>query len=62
VLRQQGREIGRATTDMFGEFKIDRLPPGSGHYDLEVTGPSGRATTSFELADESPYLGVLTLA
>jgi hypothetical protein len=47
---------------MFGEFKIDRLPPGSGHYDLEVTGPSGRATTSFELADESPYLGVLTLA
>ncbi len=62
VLRQQGREIGRAITDTFGEFKIDRLPPGSGHYDLEVTGPSGRATTSFELADESPYLGVLTLA
>lgn len=62
VLRQQGREVGQATTDTFGEFKIDRLPPGSGRYDLEVTGPAGRATASVDIAAESPYLGVLTLA
>ncbi|MBM4239087.1 MAG: oxidoreductase [Gammaproteobacteria bacterium] len=62
VLSQAGREIGRATTDTFGEFKIDRLPPGSGRYDLEVSGTAGRASTSFELGSASPYLGVLTLA
>jgi len=62
ILRQQGREVGRATTDTFGEFKIDRLPPGSGRYDLEVTGAAGRATADFVLGDESPYLGVLMLA
>ena len=62
VLRQAGREVGRATTDTFGEFKIDRLPPGSGRYDLEVSGAAGRASASFELGGTSPYLGVLTLA
>lgn len=62
VLRQAGREVGRATTDTFGEFKIDRLPPGSGRYELEASGPAGKASTTFELGTESPYLGVLTLS
>jgi hypothetical protein len=62
VLRQSGREVGRTTTDTFGEFKIDRLPPGSGHYELEASGTSGRATTGFDLGTESPYVGVLTLS
>jgi Fe-S-cluster-containing dehydrogenase component len=62
VLKQEGREVGRATTDLFGEFMIDGLEPSSGSYQLEVTGPSGSCSTEFELADESRYLGVMTLA
>jgi len=62
VLTQDGREIGRATTDIFGEFVIDRLEPKSGGYHLEITGSSGHLATEFELGDESPYLGVMTLA
>lgn len=62
VLRKDGREIARATTDTFGEFKIDRLPPGSGRYDLEISAAAGRASAGFEISDSSPYLGVLTLA
>jgi Fe-S-cluster-containing hydrogenase component 2 len=62
VLSKDGREIGRATTDFFGEFKIDGLEPSSGGYQLKVTGPSGSFSTEFELGDDSPYLGVLTLA
>jgi Fe-S-cluster-containing dehydrogenase component len=62
VLTQNGTEVGRATTDFFGEFMIDGLEPNSGRYRLEITGPSGHCSTEFELGDESPYLGVMTLA
>lgn len=62
VLTQHGREIGRATTDTFGEFVIDRLEPKSGSYHLEITGASGRHATDFDLGDDSPYLGVMPLA
>ena len=41
VLKQDGREVGRATTDTFGEFKFDKLEPNSGGYQLEATGLSG---------------------
>jgi len=62
VLTKDGREVGRATTDTFGEFKIDRLEPSSGGYHLEITGPSGRFSTQFDLGEQSRYLGVMTLA
>ena len=61
VLRQNGKELGRTTTDTFGEFKFDRLPAGSGGYDIEVTGFNARAATTFELGEDSRYLGVITL-
>ncbi len=61
VLRQDGREVDRAVTDTFGEFKIDRLPPNSGPYELEVRGEAGAATLQFKLGGESRYLGVLKL-
>jgi hypothetical protein len=48
-------------TDIFGEFRIDRLEPGSGPYQLEVSGSAGRCSMQFELADESRYLGVMKL-
>jgi Fe-S-cluster-containing dehydrogenase component len=62
VLTLNGEEIGRTTTDLFGEFTIDRLEPNSGGYHLEVTGPSGRYATDFDLGADSPYLGVMPLA
>ncbi|GIK35378.1 MAG: hypothetical protein AMXMBFR45_04830 [Gammaproteobacteria bacterium] len=62
VLKQDGRELGRATTDAFGEWKIDRLEPGSSGYQLEVTGPAGRFSIQFDLGSESRYLGVMKLA
>ena len=61
VLKKDGREVGRATTDTFGEFVIDRLEPKSGGYQLEAAGPAGKCSTQFDLADESRYLGVMTL-
>lgn len=61
VLRKDGREVGRATTDTFGEWKIDRLEPGSGRYELEATGSAGRLALQFELGAESRNLGVMKL-
>ena len=62
VLTQDGREVGRATTDLFGEFTIDGIEPNSGSYHLEITASSGGFSTDFELGDDSPYLGVMALA
>jgi len=61
VLRQDGREVGRATTDTFGEFKVDRLAPNSGSYQIEARSPLGHLSRQFELGAESLYLGVLSL-
>lgn len=62
VLKKDDREVGRETTDTFGEFTIDRLEPNSGSYHLQVNGPSGRFSIEFELGDDSRYLGVMKLA
>ena len=62
VLSKDGREVGRASTDTFGEFKIDRLQANSGSYRLEAAGAAGRCTLQFDLGAESRYLGVLKLA
>ncbi|MFW2405005.1 MAG: 4Fe-4S dicluster domain-containing protein [Gammaproteobacteria bacterium] len=62
VLTQNGNEAGRATTDTFGEFKIDMLEPNSGGYELEVSGSGGKFSSSFELGADSLYLGTLALA
>ena len=63
VLSRNGDEVARTRTDMFGDFRFDRLAKNSGEYRLEVSAaPSGRASTDFRLAGESLYLGVLALA
>lgn len=63
VLRRDGSEVGRATTDTFGEFRIDRLAKDSGRYVLEVASASdGRAALHFELGSDSLYLGVIPLS
>jgi Fe-S-cluster-containing dehydrogenase component len=63
VLKREGREVARATTDTFGEFRFDKLEKSSGQYEVEVTsGSLGRVAMLFDLGDESFYLGVMTLA
>jgi Fe-S-cluster-containing dehydrogenase component len=63
VLKKDGSEVGRATTDNYGEFKLDKLEPNSGQYELEVSsGSSASLSKTFELGDESLYLGVIKLA
>ena len=62
VVSKDGKEVGRATTDAFGEFKVDGLEPNSGSYQVEVSGSGGSLSNSFELGDDSQYLGVLALA
>lgn len=63
ILKQNGNELARATSDTFGEFKLDKLEPNSGQYELEVNSDSsGSFSMEFELGDKSLYLGALTLA
>jgi len=62
VLKQGGNEVARAVTDTFGEFKIDKLEPGSGDYDIEVTSTAGKVSQSVSVGDDSVYVGVLTAA
>ncbi len=63
VLKQNGSEIARATTDTFGDFKIDKLEKKSGQYEIEVSSESsGSKSIEFDLGDESLYLGTMMLA
>jgi len=62
VVKQNGNEVGRTTTDTFGEFKIDRFDKNSGSYEIEVSGEAGKAATTVEVADGSPYVGVMSLS
>jgi len=62
VINKDGNEVGRATTDAFGEFKVDELEPNSGAYQLEVSGSVGSVSKTFELGADSQYLGVVALA
>jgi len=62
VLKKDGSEVGRATTDAFGEFKIDRLDKNSGAYQIEVSGSAGSLAQGFEVGEGSVYLGVMTLS
>jgi Fe-S-cluster-containing dehydrogenase component len=61
VVKKDGNEVGRTTTDVFGEFKVDKLEPNSGSYVVEVSGTAGQLSQTFELAGESQYLGALQL-
>ncbi len=62
ILKQRSGEIARVTTDVFGEFKIDKLEKKSGQYELEVNGQlSGSVSMKFDLGDESLYLGTIVL-
>ena len=59
-VQQDGREVASATTDLFGEFKVDKLAPNSGRYRLVVKHGAGQsASIDCDVAGESVYLGAL---
>ncbi|MCL2366165.1 MAG: oxidoreductase [Oscillospiraceae bacterium] len=59
-LLQNGEIVAQLKTDFFGEFKIDRIAPNSGTYELicSLDGYEPIAT-SVTVADESPCLDVM---
>lgn len=61
MLKKGGQKLESLQTDTYGDFKFDRLDPGSGTYDVEVRHPQyGTAAARVELSD-SRYLGTLKL-
>lgn len=63
VLKKGSHVVARATTDVFGEFKIDKLEHDSGQYELEVHADGFQtALKAFTVDNESPYLGLITLS
>jgi Fe-S-cluster-containing dehydrogenase component len=54
--------VAHTVTDAFGDFRFDRLPPGSGRHRVVVEHPqAGRAERSFEIGAESVVLDDLLL-
>lgn len=50
-----------AVTDDFGDFRFDRLPQGSGPYQISVEHAYGRASATVDNLDRSRFIGKLTL-
>lgn len=62
TLEQNGNQVGEALTDIFGEFKIDKLEPNSGFYKLRLHSQSGDTLAmDIEVLEQSIYLGAVTL-
>lgn len=57
---QDGTEIGRATTDAFGDFKIGRFPRGLGKIVVQVKGPHSASIVDVTV-NESLYIGAIKL-
>ncbi|MEZ5551508.1 MAG: 4Fe-4S dicluster domain-containing protein [Pseudomonadales bacterium] len=61
TLFQRDRQLGETETDAFGEFKLDKLPPGSGAYTVLIAhAEHGKSSVETKL-DESLYLGEIKL-
>ncbi len=61
TLGKSGKTVGRAVSDIFGEFKIDKLDPDSGSYELTLEAVGGKRATRTVQLGRSQYLGVFEL-
>ena len=61
VVRKDGVEVARATTDAFGDFKCDGFEHGSGTYTVEITHPRHGSASAACVLGDSVYFGTLTL-
>jgi len=60
-LLKNGGSVGRATTDLFGDFKIDRLESKSGAHEVKITHPQHGSASVQATVEESVYLGSIRL-
>jgi NAD-dependent dihydropyrimidine dehydrogenase PreA subunit len=60
VLSKNGKAVADVVSDVYGEFKIDRLEAGSGQYELAFEKGKAKATRSVVLG-ESQYIGTIAL-
>jgi Fe-S-cluster-containing dehydrogenase component len=61
TLVKGGQVVGQAVSDVFGEFKIDKLDPDSGNYELTLEATSGKKASRAVRLGQSQYLGVLEM-
>ena len=61
-LEQDGTVVARSTTDAFGEFKLDGLPPDSGAYRLSIEVDGVEAKQLDVELGKSTYIGRVDLA
>ena len=61
TLRRDGTTVGTATTDAFGDFRIDRLEPDSGTYALTVEKEGFPSRTLDVTVTDSVTIGTVTL-
>lgn len=61
TLKKEGVEIVSGQTDMFGDFKLDRIEPDNGIYVLEMRHGDSLSKTIEVSAVESQYLGQIRI-
>ena len=60
-LAREARDVGTVTSNAFGDFRFDALPPASGRYRVEIASKGYRQKTlEFDLTD-SQWLGEIRL-
>jgi len=62
VLLKEGKPVGEATTDLFGDFKIDGFEPKSGAYEVNISHSQHGSATVNAAVEESVYLDTIHLA
>ncbi|MGE0652122.1 MAG: 4Fe-4S dicluster domain-containing protein [Alphaproteobacteria bacterium] len=61
TLKRDGATVGTATTDAFGDFRIDRIEPDSGKYALTVEKDGFPSRTLDVTVTDSVTIGTITL-
>lgn len=61
VLFKDGKELARQQSDVFGDFKFDRLPPESGQYSVTISHPDYGQSTVQAAVTESCCIGDIRL-
>ncbi|NMM28920.1 MAG: oxidoreductase [Glaciimonas sp.] len=61
IVLKNDKPVGEATTDVFGDFKIDRLEPKSGPYRVQISHAQHGSALVNAIVEESIYLGSIAL-
>lgn len=61
VLKKEGEEVCSTQTDLFGDFKLDKLQPDSGTYTIEISQGENSMTRLEVTLGDSQFLGDIRL-